>query len=253
MNPGGEQNEGPRIDLGHDSGYSQPAPGSASTPADGPLAPAAPAKRGGSSALGLISLLVALAALGIGLWSVFNRPEAVPAPAPSPSVVPGATAERTAKLEKDVQDLMLRMVTLEKELNAVAKKTGAVSKLTQLSAKVAALQGRLDELALESRMAKLAKGGGASKAEQPKSKPAKPKAVEKEKTAEKPAAKPEKKSEAPQKSKPKKMTYTVRRGDSLFSIAVRYKVTVTQLKKWNNIQKGRDLQAGQKLVIYKNG
>lgn len=47
----------------------------------------------------------------------------------------------------------------------------------------------------------------------------------------------------------KKYTYyTVKRGDSLFAIAGKYKVNVNDLKKWNNL-KSNNLQAGQKLKI----
>lgn len=47
----------------------------------------------------------------------------------------------------------------------------------------------------------------------------------------------------------KKYTYyTVKRGDSLFGIAGKYKVNVNDLKKWNNL-KSNNLQAGQKLKI----
>ncbi|RJX29101.1 MAG: LysM peptidoglycan-binding domain-containing protein [Desulfarculus sp.] len=48
----------------------------------------------------------------------------------------------------------------------------------------------------------------------------------------------------------KKLVYTVRRGDTLFTIAQRYKVLVRELKKWNEL-KGDAIQVGQQLVIYK--
>lgn len=47
-----------------------------------------------------------------------------------------------------------------------------------------------------------------------------------------------------------KITYTIRRGDTLGGIAARYKVKVSDLKRWNNL--GSDLiREGRKLVIYK--
>jgi membrane-bound lytic murein transglycosylase D len=51
-------------------------------------------------------------------------------------------------------------------------------------------------------------------------------------------------------AKPRKITYRVRRGDSLARIAQRYRVTIKQLKRWNNIKSKRYLQPGQKLTLY---
>jgi len=44
--------------------------------------------------------------------------------------------------------------------------------------------------------------------------------------------------------------YTVRKGDSLARISSRFKVTVTDLRKWNTLRKGRYLQPGQRLKLY---
>ena len=44
--------------------------------------------------------------------------------------------------------------------------------------------------------------------------------------------------------------YTVRKGDSLARISSRFKVTVTDLRKWNALRKGRYLQPGQRLKLY---
>jgi membrane-bound lytic murein transglycosylase D len=46
-----------------------------------------------------------------------------------------------------------------------------------------------------------------------------------------------------------RITYKVREGDVLGSIALRHKVTVEQLRSWNNI-KGNIIRVGQNLVIY---
>ena len=49
----------------------------------------------------------------------------------------------------------------------------------------------------------------------------------------------------------RRVDYTVRPGDSLYRIAGRYKVAVTQLMTWNRIDKRRPLiHAGQSLVLY---
>ncbi|RXJ71466.1 lytic transglycosylase [Veronia nyctiphanis] len=50
----------------------------------------------------------------------------------------------------------------------------------------------------------------------------------------------------------KTIVYQIRRGDSLSSIAARYKVSVTQLRQWNSLKKGSYLQPGQKLKLHIN-
>nr|WP_250207502.1 LysM peptidoglycan-binding domain-containing protein [Alteromonas oceanisediminis] len=47
----------------------------------------------------------------------------------------------------------------------------------------------------------------------------------------------------------RKVTYTVRRGDSLSRIANKFKVSVTQLKAWNDLSNKKYLQPGQKLTV----
>jgi membrane-bound lytic murein transglycosylase D len=44
--------------------------------------------------------------------------------------------------------------------------------------------------------------------------------------------------------------YTVRRGDTVFSISRQFQVSVTQLKSWNGINKHHQIRAGQRLVMY---
>jgi membrane-bound lytic murein transglycosylase D len=44
-----------------------------------------------------------------------------------------------------------------------------------------------------------------------------------------------------------KAVHTVKKGDTLGSIAAKYRVSVTSLKRWNNV--GRYLQVGQKIYI----
>jgi len=50
-----------------------------------------------------------------------------------------------------------------------------------------------------------------------------------------------------------KQTYKVRRGDSLWAIAHRHNVTVTQVSDWNKLDANAPIRPGQQLVIYKNG
>ena len=243
----GYDDMGPKIDMGGEESLEPSAP-----PKGGPFSSqtafsssSRPKKSGGSGAVSWISLVLALVALGLGAWGMLATPEPMPMPATSPEVVPGATGERTAKLEKDVSDLMLRLVTLEKDLEALRAKAGSVNKLTEISAKVAALQSRLDNLDLENKMASMAQGktGGQSQ-------PAQPKPQVEAKPAPQPEAKPKAKPEPAPETR-KKLTYVVKSGDSLFSIARRYKVTVNDLMKWNSMKRGDALFAGAKLTIYR--
>jgi len=47
-----------------------------------------------------------------------------------------------------------------------------------------------------------------------------------------------------------RLTYQVRRGDTLSEIAGKFNVSVTQLKNWNRLSKSTSLRAGQRLVVY---
>lgn len=46
------------------------------------------------------------------------------------------------------------------------------------------------------------------------------------------------------------LQYTVRRGDSLMQISRRYRVTVSNLRAWNDLKSDQYLQPGQKLTLY---
>ncbi len=48
----------------------------------------------------------------------------------------------------------------------------------------------------------------------------------------------------------RKLRYTVRRGDSLYLIASRFRITVSDLLRWNKIDKNKILRPGQKLTMY---
>jgi membrane-bound lytic murein transglycosylase D len=48
----------------------------------------------------------------------------------------------------------------------------------------------------------------------------------------------------------KRLTYTVRRGDTVYSISRQFQVSVTQLKTWNGLNQRHPIFAGQHLVMY---
>jgi membrane-bound lytic murein transglycosylase D len=52
------------------------------------------------------------------------------------------------------------------------------------------------------------------------------------------------------KERLQRVTYTVRRGDSLSTIARRFRVTVGKLIEWNGVSTEKFLQPGQRLVIH---
>ncbi len=54
----------------------------------------------------------------------------------------------------------------------------------------------------------------------------------------------------PQNGVTKKLTYTVRNGDSLSRIASKFNVKVSDIGKWNSLNTKRYLQPGQKLKLY---
>jgi len=217
-------------------------------------APYRPSSSGGSGGrlLGGLGLAVAVIALLVAVFGLVSAPEPVPGPLPSPDVVMGGTAERVAKLEKDVSTLMLRLVTLEKELEAVRGRAGAVTKLTELNVKVQALQERLDGLG-----ARPAPRAPAAPAEEPPARPAPkpevkaappkpaPAKVEPKPTAKAPA------TEEDDGAKKTKQVYTVRRGDTLFTVAQRYDVSMKDVMRWNDLKQGEPIKIDQKLVIYK--
>ena len=48
----------------------------------------------------------------------------------------------------------------------------------------------------------------------------------------------------------RKLRYTVRKGDSLYVIANRFRVSISDIARWNNIDKNKILRPGQKLTMY---
>ncbi len=240
---------GPRIEVGpvqEDPGFTPlPRPSNVSAPP-----PRRKSEAGnGSSALAVISLVVALAAIAFSVWLFITQPEVVQGPMASPGVVPGGTGERVVKLEKDVSGLILKVVTLEKDLQPLRGKAGTIAKLTSLNAKIQELQTKIDALAGKAKQTAAGQKPPVVAAPAPDSSAT---GVIKPEVQPEPDSEPLQQASASQSQakNPNKKIYTVKRGDSLFDIALRYKVTVRDLKRWNNL-KGNNIQSGQKLTIYK--
>ena len=52
------------------------------------------------------------------------------------------------------------------------------------------------------------------------------------------------------KSPPKKIYYTVKKGDTLSEIAVKYRTSVSKIKRWNGLRSNL-IYPGKKLVIHR--
>ena len=48
----------------------------------------------------------------------------------------------------------------------------------------------------------------------------------------------------------RRLNYTVRNGDSLYLIARRFRVSINQIARWNNIDTDKILRPGQRLTMY---
>jgi membrane-bound lytic murein transglycosylase D len=48
----------------------------------------------------------------------------------------------------------------------------------------------------------------------------------------------------------RRLVYTVRSGDTVYSISRQFQVTVTQLKSWNGLNERHQIKAGRRLVMY---
>jgi membrane-bound lytic murein transglycosylase D len=48
----------------------------------------------------------------------------------------------------------------------------------------------------------------------------------------------------------RRIAYTVRQGDTVFSISKQFQVSIDQLKTWNGLNKNHQIRTGQRLVMY---
>jgi LysM repeat protein len=227
------------------------------------------AKPAPSRWLVVVALVVALAALGLGLFN--GRAPTVERETFNIETVPGATAERVAKLEKDVSSLMLKIVTLEKDLEAIKNRSWSPARLNEISNKLNALQTQVESLASAAQLlrqtaapAEAAHNPAASSTARTAGQGSSPTsaAVASEQIEDRAGSKPDPVSTTmaapgsqsrPAASAPSgqpRATYTVQRGDTLFSVAQRYQVTTRDLMEWNNMGPDDMLKTGKTLVIY---
>jgi LysM repeat protein len=189
--------------------------------------------------------------------------------------VPGATAERVAKLEKDVSSLLLKMVSLEKDMETLQNRNLTPAKVTELTNKMVALQSQLNNL--NARVGSRSSSSGSSSAAGQPDKPA-TSSTSSTTAAASQSAQPVASSQVEDRAGDKpdplatrmggttnpaaapsganqpvgqpRATYTVMAGDTLFGIAQRYKVTTNQLMTWNNMKDTDVLKPGKVLNIY---
>ncbi|WP_299456856.1 LysM peptidoglycan-binding domain-containing protein [uncultured Microscilla sp.] len=64
---------------------------------------------------------------------------------------------------------------------------------------------------------------------------------------------PIRKYKTPNTNEKGKITHVVQRSETLYKISRKYKVSVAEIKKWNNITSGNYIKAGSTLVIYPKG
>lgn len=174
------------------------------------------------SAVPMVSLLISMVALGLAVWALAAPPASPLLTTPSPPGMTQAPAgDRVARLEQDIQKALLHLVTMERRIK---KLEGKVELLAENQAQIAARSTFQPT---------------AEPTEEATAAPAKP-----EPTSQ--AAKPK-----PAPKGPQKQIYKVRSGDNLYEIARQHKVTISELRKWNNLKKSSVIKVGQRLIIYK--
>lgn len=230
------------------------APSPAPPMAEEPTAPRPAKPRGPRRGLPLapLALTVGAVALVVSFWNLWSGPEVQAAKPLAPGQTVALTADQAARLEKRV---------LELEHLIASPPAGAGGESTQ-AARVEKLRLQVGELyqrivGLERRLA----GGGrvaaaAPAVARPAERPAPPVADQPQKAEAAKKAGPQKVSRSevsPQtRTARKRIDYQIKRGDSLWSIAKRYGVTVRNIKAWNpRIRSG--IKPGQKIVIYRRG
>jgi len=146
---------------------------------------------------------------------------------PSSSIAPKTEARPSSP---DVQAKAQETKDLEEELARLRKQN------EELSAKVKSLEKQLKD----------------SSATAARSSPPKTEVVEDKKSDTKPSeARKQDKATDKARGKESKISYTVKKGDTLWGIADKYGVSVTAIKEWNNLRDGR-IAAGDEITIVKS-
>lgn len=182
--------------------------------------------------LGPLSLLLAGVALILSLWNLWSSPVAPPPVGETTAVA--LTADQAARLEK-------RVVTLEHLLASVPAGAHAQEGDRAQAARFQKLKGQVEDLyqrmlALEQRLASPAPAAA-------------PRTVAVAATPPPTAAAVQPAAPKPAKPALQKITYKVKRGDSLWGIAKRHGVKLSQLRAWNP-RLGSKLKQGQRVIVY---
>jgi LysM repeat protein len=217
-----------------------------------------------------LALLAAAAAL---FFSIFPRSYQAPAALEmTEGALSGAIAERVGKLEKDVSSLLLKMVTLEKNMEEAKNHNLAPAAASDLNNRISALNNQLNELNSKVNIlaapgsvlpsSGTAGAGRASSAQAPSGAGPAPDAAAapnhaassrvEERAGNKPpplatalsaagAGRPE--------GRPRE-SYVVQPGDTLFAIAKNFNVSAKDLRAWNGMGEDDVLKSGKVLVIY---
>jgi LysM repeat protein len=226
-----------------------------------------PVRLGMIRLLSWLALLTALAAL---VFSLLLPPSPAQTPAAlelTESALSGAIAERVAKLEKDVSSLLLKMVTLEKNMEEA--KNIAPAATSDLSARISALSGQVNDLGNKINLVGIpgssspasgtAAAGRVPSPPQAQAVPAlnpapPPNPVASSQVEERAGSKPPPLAAgASAPSNPSgqpRERYVVQPGDTLFAIAKNFNVAARDLRAWNGMAEDDVLKSGRVLVIY---
>jgi membrane-bound lytic murein transglycosylase D len=58
--------------------------------------------------------------------------------------------------------------------------------------------------------------------------------------------------DSPPAKRPKRLTYRVKRGDTLWALSKNFNVPISEIRKWNGLSRTGTIRSGQRLVLYVN-
>lgn len=228
--------QGPGLGSGDFSPKANGGPAMDPTDEEQAKAPEPPAalKKGKTPPLGLVALLMAAGALVISLWALWTTPAAM--------VV--ADGSNLQPIQAQLDNLSNRISEFEVSPLGPPDKKSHTASISLLRRKVVSLSAKIDALEQDQRRLQQAQANGKKAART--SKPVVTAAAKTTATVVATAtAKPTKVAQ----STTKKITHTVRSGQTLSLLSRRYNVTITAIRRWNGLR-GNNIKVGQKLTIY---